>query len=67
VSKPGYVDGVLVDWGASLFNQRSISAPSAKKSMTAVLLRPRRRAEAGVLGKGGVTADAKVIRGKLGF
>ena len=66
MNKPGYVDGVLVDRGASLFNQRSKSAPLAKKSMTGVFLPPRRRAEGGALGRGGVAADAKVIRGKLG-
>ena len=66
MSKPGYVDGVLVDWGASLFNQRSKSAPSAKKSMTGVFLPPRRRAYGDAVGRDGVTADAKVIRRKLG-
>jgi len=66
VNRPGFVDGVLVDWGASLFNQRSKSARSAKKSMTGVFLPPRCRADGGAVGRGGVTADAEVIRGKLG-
>jgi len=66
VSMQGYVDDVLVDWGASLFNQRSKSARSAKKSMTGVFLAPRRRADGDAVGRGGVTAAAKVIRGKLG-
>jgi len=67
MSGPTYVDGMLVDWGASLFNQSPVAAVAPKKGLTGLPLRPRQhRAGGGVVGQGRAGADAKVIRSKLG-
>jgi hypothetical protein len=66
-----YVDGLLVDWGAALFNEGPVSA-SPRGSGAAGLLKRRARksgASGGVLKKGGpgaVSQSAATIRSKLG-
>jgi hypothetical protein len=66
-----YIDGLLVDWGAALFNEGSVSA-SPRGSGAAGLLKSRPRkagASGGVLKKGGpgsVAQSAAMIRSKLG-
>ena len=66
-----YVDGMLVDWGAALFNEGSVSA-SPRGSAAAGLLKRRSRkagASGGILkkgGPGGVAQSAAAIRSKLG-
>jgi hypothetical protein len=66
-----YVDGMLVDWGAALFNQGSVSTVAGGKGRTS-LARPsneKGKAEGGVLKRGGpgeIAASAARIRSKLG-
>jgi hypothetical protein len=66
-----YVDGMLVDWGAALFNQGPVTPVKASgRGTSGVLPRPRKAAAAGgVLRKGGaghVAITAAGIRSKLG-
>lgn len=67
MSAATYVDGILVDWGSSLFNQRPVAAVAPKKGLTGVPLGPRKKkgGAGGAMGKNG-KADAKAIRSKLG-
>jgi hypothetical protein len=66
-----YVDGMLVDWGAALFNEGPVSASPRGSSAAGLLKRRERKAGAsgGVLKKGGpgaVSQSAATIRSKLG-
>lgn len=62
-----YVDGVLVDWGSTLFNVRPVAPVAPKKGLTGLPLIPRRHpAGGGLTGQGRVKADATAIRSKLG-
>ncbi|MFH0134818.1 relaxase/mobilization nuclease domain-containing protein [Variovorax sp. VaC1] len=66
MSTKTYVDGMLVDWGASLFNQTPIGgAKGAKKGLTGVPLGPKPKKK-GKSGGAMQKADAKAIRSKLG-
>lgn len=62
-----YVDGLLVHWGASLFNQRPVAAVAPKKGLSGVPLLPKKKTKSGGgnVGEGG-RATAKTIRSKLG-
>lgn len=67
MSTAAYVDGMLVDWGASLFNQKPVAAVAAKRSMSGLYVPPRKKKPAGgAVGQGGVTGGANSIRSKLG-
>lgn len=68
MSAPTYIDGMLVDWGASFFNQSPVARVVPKKGMTGFPLRPRRHGAGagGTVGQGGVSGDAKSVRSKLG-
>jgi hypothetical protein len=61
-----YVDGFLVDWDASFFNQKPVSATSPKRGITGLLVPKKTPAKkAGNFG-GGVSSNARAIRSKLG-
>lgn len=71
MSNKTYVDGLLVDWGASLFNQGSVVTTAGGRSKSGAPPRKsaKPKAEGGVLRKGGpsgLTQSAAVIRSKLG-
>ena len=66
MSNKSYLDGLLVDWGSSLFNQKPAAPAKAKKGQTGVLLPPRPSANGGAIGQHGTQANAKAIRNKLG-
>lgn len=66
-----YVDGMLVDWGAALFNQSPVTKTGSKKGLMGVSLRGKDKAGSagGVVQQGrsgGVKVDARAIRSKLG-
>jgi hypothetical protein len=57
---------MLLDWGATLFNQRPIPAVKPKRSKSGLYVsKVPKKAVGGQVGKG-VAADAKKIRSKLG-
>lgn len=59
-----YVDGMLVDWGTTLFNQTPQAAVKAKRGLTGLVMPKKPKPAGGAVGQGG--ASAKVIRSKLG-
>lgn len=64
MSTAAYVDGMLVDWGASLFNQRKVSATAPKRGMTGLVV--NRSIKKNSVGHTGSRVSAKEIRSKLG-
>lgn len=72
MSGPGskeYVDGMLVDWGASLFNQGSVSAMGGGQGAKGLL--PKRSAKKASAGgvlkeRGAIAQSAAMVRSKLG-
>lgn len=62
-----YVDGMLVDWGASLFNQRPIPPVAPKRSMSGLYVKPKAKKPAGgTAGQGVAIGGANAIRAKVG-
>ena len=63
-----YVDGMLVDWGASLFNQGSVTTLSGGQGAKGLLPRRSKKAAAGGVLKerGAIAQSAATVRSKLG-
>ncbi len=62
MSTPVFVDGMLVDWGTSLFFKTPAKPEKPKKGLTGLSIPRRKPKTGGVVGQGG----AKAIRSKLG-
>lgn len=62
-----YVDGMLVDWGESLFNQMPVKAAKPKRGVTGLVLPRKQKPKGGGAGVEGVArVNARTIRSKLG-
>lgn len=64
--EPVYVDGFLVEWGSSFFNQSPVKRAKKGKSTGLPRMAPRPAGQGGSMGRAGVASNAKAIRGRLG-
>lgn len=60
-----YVDGLLIDWGTTLFNQAPVAAVKPKRGLTGLVMPKKPKPAGGAVGQGG-GRSAKEIRSKLG-
>lgn len=65
MSNRTFVDGMLVDWGETLFNQRALAPAKPKRGMTGLVM-PKKPKQGGMVGQVTSRVDARTIRRKLG-